>query len=205
MEAARRYDPSKGCKFVTYAMWWIRKAILDALTRYSNLLSISGYYRRKLREIRHKDRELEAALGRKPRRDEIDAALGQPSGRAEALLGRHRRALSLDDGSRVHGGLPLADRVEDPNAENPEEQLIRRETRTRVREAVNDLSSKQRRVIALRFGLDGREPLTLTDIGKAMDLSRERIRQIETQGKNRLRKLLGRGQWHRTGESDCCQ
>lgn len=205
MEAARRYDPGKGCKFVTYAMWWIRKAILDALTRYSGVMSISGYYRRKLREIRHKDRELEAALGRKPDRDEIDASLGQPAGRSEALLGLNQRRLSLNEGSGVHGGLPLADRVEDPNVKNPEEQLIRRETRTLVREAVDDLSARHRQVIALRFGLEGRDPLTLTEIGKTMDLSRERIRQIETQGKSRLRKLLVRRHACPTSDSERCQ
>lgn len=202
MEAARRYDPERGCKFVTYAMWWIRKSVLDALNRHSNVLAISGYYRRKLREIRETDRELEATLGRRPDRHEIDASLHQPAGRVETLLGFDHQKLSLDESPEANGSLALADRIEDSNGASPEEQLIRRETRTLVREAVNALDARQRRVIRLRFGLEGRDPYTLTEIGEAMGLSRERIRQIENAGKQRLRRLLAGAQRRANGDGE---
>jgi RNA polymerase primary sigma factor len=192
VEAARRYDPGKRCKFVTYAMWWIRKSILKAVTRHAGSLTVSSHYRRKLREIRQVNRRLEASLGRRPHRDEIDASLRQPPGRAEILLALNHREIRLDAGSRGDGGLPLVDRIENPNVKSPEERLIRNETRASVLEALNDLGAKQRRVIALRFGFAGRDPLTLTEIGRAMGLSRERIRQIEQDGKSRLRRALTR-------------
>ncbi len=188
MEAARRYDPLKGCKLVTYAMWWIRKSILGALTKHASILSGSSYHRMKLREIRDTDRKLQGKLGRKPHRAEIDASLREPPGRAEAVLRLHRRVISLDEGSSEHDGLPLAERVNDPNGQNPEDQLIRHEKCSLVQEAVKDLSPMQHQVIVSRFGLEGQDPMTLAELGELMGLSRERIRQVECEGKARLRR-----------------
>jgi len=192
IEAAHRYDASKGTKFITYAIWWIRKSILKALSEHSNLVRVPTYQMKKVREIRDAETTLSRKLGRKPRRDEISERLERSLSKVDQVLQFHMRELSLDDKLGQHRDKPIADFLVDAQSTSPEDDLIQRESGSLIAEALTHLSEQERKVIACRFGIAAGAPLTLKEIGEIMCISRERVRQIEFQAKTRLRKFFAR-------------
>jgi RNA polymerase primary sigma factor len=192
LEAARRYDSTKECKFVTYAVWWVRKSILEAAAKQTRQVRVPGYYRRQLRQVQDVERQLETELGRRPRRDEIDSKLPGRRTTSENLLRFNYREISLEEKVAPGASLSLSEQLQDGKARSPEDDLVRREDRVLLDEALAELSEQERRVITLRFGLADHPSLTLTEIGTLLSLSRERIRQIENQAKHRLRRILAR-------------
>ncbi len=192
IEAAHRYDASKGTKFITYAIWWIRKSILKALSEHSNLVRVPTYQMKKVREIRDVEATLSRRLGRRPRRDEISKRLDRSLSKVDQILQFSLREMSLDDKFGKDRDKPVSDFLVDARSVNPEDDLIKREASTLVGEALNFLTEQERKVISHRFGIAVRRPLTLKEIGEIMSISRERVRQIECQAKSRLRKLFAR-------------
>ena len=192
IEAARRYDASKGTKFITYAIWWIRKSILKSLSEHSSLVRVPTYQMKKVREIRDAERSLRRTLGRKPRRDEISKQLDRSLAKIDQVLQFTLREMSLDDKVGKDRETPISDYLVDENCESPEEDMIKREANILVSEALRHLTDQEKLVIAHRFGIAGGPSLTLKEIGEMMSISRERVRQIECQAKTRLRKIFGR-------------
>jgi RNA polymerase primary sigma factor len=192
IEAAHRYDASKGTKFITYAIWWIRKSILKALSEHSNLVRVPTYQMKKVREIRDAENSLRRTLGRKPKRDEICAHLDRSLSKVDQVLQFNLREMSLDDKVGKDRDKSIADYLVDSGSTSPEDDLIKRESNSLVTEAMRHLSEQERTVIAHRFGMCGGPSLTLKEIGEMMSISRERVRQIECQAKSRLRKLFAR-------------
>jgi len=192
IEAAHRYDASKGTKFITYAIWWIRKSILKALSEHSNLVRVPTYQLKKVREIRDTERVLARRLGRRPRREEISARLDRSLAKVDQVLQFSLREMSLDEKFGKDRDKPIADFLVDVRSVDPENDLIKREATSLVSEAMNHLNEQERKVISHRFGIQMRRPLTLKEIGEMMSISRERVRQIECQAKTRLRKLFTR-------------
>jgi RNA polymerase primary sigma factor len=190
IEAARRYDPSRDCKFVTYAMWWIRKGILSAVVRQSGVVRVPTYHREQVRKVRGAEEQLQRTLGRSPRPDELTARLSMSTERINRILQWKFRAFALDDRVGANGDKPVHELIADDGAASPEEDLIRSQNRDIVREALSELTHQERTVLSHRFGLDDGPMLTLNEIGRILGLSRERVRQIETQGKKRLRKIV---------------
>jgi len=192
IEAAHRYDASKGTKFITYAIWWIRKSILKALSEHSNLVRVPTYQMKKVREIRDAENTLSRRLGRRPRRDEISERLDRSLSKVDQVLQFNLREMSLDEKFGKDRDKPISDFLVDIHSIDPEADLIKREAKTLVSEAMDHLSAQERKVISHRFGIQMRRPLTLKEIGEMMSISRERVRQIECQAKTRLRKLFAR-------------
>jgi RNA polymerase primary sigma factor len=192
IEAAHRYDASKGTKFITYAIWWIRKSILKALSEHSNLVRVPTYQMKKVREIRDAESTLSRRLGRRPRREEISKRLDRSLSKVDQVLQFNLREMSLDERFGKERDKPISDFLVDVRSANPEADLIKREATTLVAEALSHLSAQERQVIAHRFGIKMQRPLTLKEIGEMMSISRERVRQIECQAKTRLRKLFAR-------------
>ena len=192
IEAAHRYDASKGTKFITYAIWWIRKSVLKALSEHSNLVRIPNYQLKKVREIRDAEAILRRSLGRKPRRDEISRQLSKSVAKVDQVLQFNMREMSLDDKVGKDRETPISDFLEDKDKTSAEDDLLKREASTLVTEALDHLSGQERTVIGFRFGLDTGKSLTLKEIGLKMGISRERVRQIECQAKTRLRKIFAR-------------
>jgi len=189
MEAARRFDPERNVKFITYAVWWIRQALMHALSRGSRAFSLpqklSGAAARLTRGVA----ELTGQLARAPTSSEIAADMDLSEADVDALLQIAARDVSLSD--RIEGddgsGSELADLLESP-APPFEDDLLRRSLVERVRAALGELDDKERHVVALRFGLDrDGEMRTLQEIGEHLHLSRERVRQIEARAKEKLR------------------
>jgi len=192
IEAARRYDASKGTKFITYAIWWIRKSILRALSERSNLVRVPSYQAKKVREIREAERALSASLGRTPDRQEISNRLSRNVSKVEEALQFVLREVSLDLRVGEDQDRPLADCLSDRSCPSVEETLIEREDHGIVAEAMRQLSEQERQVVCYRYGIgvaEGRTR-TLKEVGKIMHISRERVRQIENRAKKRLRKFF---------------
>jgi RNA polymerase primary sigma factor len=192
IEAARRYDASKGTKFITYAIWWIRKSILKALSEHSTLVRVPNYQMKKIREIRETERSLRRELGRRPERHEISAQLDRSVQKIDQALQFQLREMSLDEKVGRDRDTPISDYLVDTDTVSPEDGLITREANVLVAEAMRHLTAQERTVVTWRFGLTGGPPLTLKEIGEQMGISRERVRQIECQAKQRLKKLFAR-------------
>ena len=190
IEAAHRYDASKGTKFITYAIWWIRKSILKALSEHSNMVRVPNYQLKKVREIRDAENSLRRSLGRKPQREEISARLSKSVHKIDQVLQLKLREVSLDDKVGKDRDSSISEYLVDNNSESPEDDLIRREANSLVSEALDFLTEQERTVVTFRFGLAGGPPLTLKEIGGKMGISRERVRQVECQAKRRIRKLF---------------
>jgi RNA polymerase primary sigma factor len=192
MEAARRFDPDRNVKFITYAVWWVRQAITHSLSLQTRAFSLpqklSGAAARMGREIA----ELTEQLDRAPTTQEIATGMDLSTDEVDALRRIGSKDVSLSDrigAGRDDGeGTELGDLIEsdDPPVE---ENLVREAVTERVRAALVELDDKEREVIALRFGLDrDGEMRTLQEVGATLDLSRERIRQIEARAKDKLRR-----------------
>jgi RNA polymerase primary sigma factor len=190
MEAARRFDPDRNVKFITYAVWWIRQALTHALSAQTRAFSVpqkvSGAAARLTREVA----ELAEELERPPTSSEIAADARMSESDVATLLKLGTRDVSLSDrlGTMHEEGPELGDLLESPSAPI-EEDLVRESMIERVRAAVSELDDKEREVVELRFGLDrDGEMRTLQEIGDELHLSRERIRQIEARAKEKLRR-----------------
>ncbi|MFN7966943.1 MAG: RNA polymerase sigma factor RpoD/SigA [Acidobacteriota bacterium] len=198
IEAARRYDPSKGTKFITYAIWWIRKSILKALAEQVNLVRVPTYQMKKVRELRETEQVLRKELGRSPERSEISDRLDVSLKKVDQTLQVRGREVSIDDTVGKEKKTPVSEFLVDPDFESAEDNLLKREGTSLVTDALDVLSDQERIVIKHRFGLEGCAILTLKEIGDKMGVSRERVRQIETQAKLRLKRMFNRPRGNRT-------
>ncbi|HET8797063.1 MAG TPA: RNA polymerase sigma factor RpoD/SigA [Thermoanaerobaculia bacterium] len=190
IEAARRFDPERNVKFITYAVWWIRQALTHALSMQTRAFSLpqklSGAAARLTREVA----ELTDQLERAPTSSEIAADMGVSEQDVAALLQLGARDVSLSDrpGGDGEDGPELGDLLESPTRPL-EDDLVRQSLIDRVRAALSELDEKEREVVSLRFGLDrDGEMRTLQEIGDRLHLSRERVRQIESRAKDKLRR-----------------
>lgn len=194
VEAARRFDAERGARFITFAVWWIRKAILSALGRGSSAVRVPDYQRRRVRDIRATQSALREVLGREPRREEISSRLSTSRASIDRALLRDVRCCSLDQAIHAEGDLTLGEAIPDAAAVDAERELLRREAAKRVNAALRELPAQQRRVLDERFGLSGNRPLVLKEVGLRLGISRERVRQIESQAMQRLQRILRRGE-----------
>jgi RNA polymerase primary sigma factor len=190
LEAAGRFDTSKGTKFITYAIWWIRKSILKALSERSALVRVPSYQLKKVREIRETERSLRIKLGRRVEREEISAKLARSMAKVDQALQLAVREVSLDHRVGQDRDQPISDYLVDLNCADAESDMIRREDSELIGEALRELTAQEQRVLSYRFGIDGGRPRTLKEVGDLMRISRERVRQIECQAKARLRKIF---------------
>jgi RNA polymerase primary sigma factor len=194
IEAAHHFDPSRGTKFITYAIWWIRKSILKALSQHAAMVRIPNYQLKKVRNVRNTERMLTKELGREADREEISRELRVTIAKIDEILQMKMRELSLDDKVGKEKDTPISDYLVDGRSVNPEDELIKNESQGVIRMALRSLSDQEQTVIINRFGLEGGRVFTLKEIGEKLGVSRERVRQIENQAKKRLRKLIARQQ-----------
>jgi RNA polymerase primary sigma factor len=193
MEAARRFDPARNVKFITYAVWWIRQAVTHALSSQSRAFSLpqklSGVAARLGREVA----SLTEELNRAPTNREIAADLDISEADVDALMRIGHVDLSLSDrvgaGRDDGDGPELGETIEQAGVPPIDEDLLHRAIASRVRTALGELDDKEREVVELRFGLDrDGDPRTLQEVGETLRLSRERVRQIESRAKEKLRR-----------------
>ncbi len=186
IKAAHRYDHTKGFKFITYATWWIRKSIIDALLS-QRLVRIPHYQLKKYNSMKA-DLQAEHARHDPQGPDRICPSCEQEPDNPL------RPVLSLNGTGEDGDGREMIDRLADELAEDPENASIRKMCLARLEECLSRLDPRERRVLALRFGLRNRGEATLQEIGTAMGLSKERIRQIQANAIEKLRvEMLGDG------------
>jgi RNA polymerase primary sigma factor len=185
IEAAKRFDPSRNVRFVSYAVWWIRQAIIHALTLYSRITRIPQKLADQISQMKKKTAELKTDLGREPTRDETARAMGLTETDIEDLEILAERNVSLSDPVN-DDEMEVEDRLSDPASPSVEYQIIKASVQQQIRETLGELDEKEALVIRLRFGLEDDRPRTLQEIGQQLKLTRERIRQIEQKAMRKL-------------------
>ena len=190
LEAAQRYDPARGVRFITYAVWWIRKAILKAVTDHATVVRVPSYRRKKMRQVREAEKELVGSLGRSPDRQELALHLTGVVADLGELLRTNPREVSLEDPCAPDSDRVLGELIADGAAVHAESKMLHDEDDVLVRRAMRVLTDTERGIIRDRFGMNGRPSLTLSDIGRKLGISRERVRQIEVQAKTKLRNSI---------------
>ena len=190
LQAARKFLPERGTRFSTYATWWIRQAVVRALANQARTIRLPVHVELLLGQAAKKRKALTQELGRVPTTQELAQALGRPASEIEHLESLRQQPLSLDTPVGTEGTASLMEVVADSSG-TPGEGLgdILR-ARDDLVGVLEDLPDSERRVVALRFGLDGGDPMTLENIGRRMGVTRERVRQIEAAALKRLRALL---------------
>jgi RNA polymerase primary sigma factor len=185
IEAAKRFDPNRNVRFISYAVWWIRQAIIHALSQYSRIFNIPQKLSDQISAMKRKTAELKAELGRDPTRAEIAMKMGIPEEEVDDLAVLNEKNISLSD--RVYDdGLEVEDRISYDINPSVEYQIIKNSVKHQIRQMLGELDEKEALVLKLRFGLDDDRPRTLQEIGSLLDLTRERIRQIEQKAMRKL-------------------
>jgi RNA polymerase primary sigma factor len=187
IKAAKRFDETRGFKFISYAVWWIRQAILQALAEQSRIVRLPLNRVGTLHKIGKISSSLQQEFGREPSATEIAKKLELSEGEVSDTLKISNSHLSLDAPFSVSEDNSLIDILEDEMQESPDESLLSDSLRVEIEKALDTLTPREAEVINLYFGLNHEKPLTLEEIGARFSLTRERVRQIKEKAIRRLR------------------
>ena len=179
IKAAKRFDHTRGFKFISYAVWWIRQSILQALAEQSRLIRLPLNRVGTITKITRAAEKLEAEVERQPKGDEIGAQLEMSGDEVLMAMQYSRRHSSLNSPFQEGENSSLLDIIEDSEAEEPEARIMMESMSEEVNGALDTLSERERIVLEMYFGINRDSAMTLNEIGEEFDLTRERVRQIK--------------------------
>ncbi|TFE66863.1 RNA polymerase subunit sigma [Methylacidiphilum sp. Yel] len=191
MKAVDRFDPSKGGKLSTYAAWWIKQSIKRALANQSKTIRLPVHLVDKIAKMRRVAMQLSEVLGRDPTDEELAEELGMSTTKVAELRTIAIRPASLDATvGEEEDGTSLGELVKDESATSPDQSVLDQNLKNTILELLPKLDERERKILSLRFGLEGNEQMTLEEIGKEFHVTRERIRQLQNIALRKIRKEL---------------
>ena len=186
IEAAKRFDPNRNVKFISYAVWWIRQAVIHALSQYSRIYNIPQKLSDQISEMKKVRSRLKKDLGQEPTREEIARQMKVTQEEIEDLELLGRQNVSLSDKYFDDDSTEIGDKIKDTLSPSVEYEIIKGSIENQIREILKGLDEKEAFVLKLRFGLADDKTHTLQEIGDILNLTRERIRQIEKKAMHKL-------------------
>jgi len=190
MHAVERFDPARGTRFSTYASYWIQETIERALVNSAKTIRVPAYMVELLAQWRKTAAALQEEFGRAPTEEEIAKKLNLPAKKLVILKKALRVYNTAPQTDQPESGFLIDEALFDIHAKMPDRTLADADDLSHVLEMIGKMDSREATILRLRFGLDGEEPMTLKEIGERLGLTRERVRQIESEALNRLREQL---------------
>lgn len=187
IKAARRFDETRGFKFISYAVWWIRQSILQALAEQSRIIRLPLNQVGSLNKIKKASSRLEQEFQRMPSSDELAESLELPQHKVDAALKISTRYISVDAPLKTDEDVMFLDSYVPEDVEDTDEQLMRESLGKEIQRSLSSLSDKEREIINMYYGIGMSHSLTLEEIGAKFDLTRERVRQIKEKAIRRLK------------------